>query len=256
MAATNVFDEHLGQWQEWCATPWGRLRFAVVRETLGRHLGELGPGPLRVLDVGGGDARDSLPLAEAGHEVTVVDPSAGMLREAARRAAQAAVPLRTVEAGLDDLAELGGGYDLVLCHFVLHYRPAGELDVARLAASLRPGGLLSVIAPNPPGVVLQKLVRGGPAAGFEELVSENWHTVTFAEDGRKYTREECATEMSVAGLVDVGWYGGRCANDLLVDDDAKQQPDFYTALERLELAMCDREPFKRIGIFWQQLGRS
>jgi len=255
MSAPDVFDEHLARWRDWCASPWGRLRFAVAHETLGRHLASLGAGPLRVLDVGGGDARDSLPLAIAGHDVTVVDTAPGMLGAADRRATEAGVPLRTVRAGLDDLAGLGDGFDLVLCHFVLHYRPAAEPDLARLAAAVRPGGLLSVMAPNPAGVVLQKLVRGGPSAALEELASDRWHTVTFAEDGRKYSREECATEMAACGLEVLDWYGGRCANDLLTDDEAKRDPDYFATLERLELQLCDREPFRRIGLFWQQLGR-
>jgi S-adenosylmethionine-dependent methyltransferase len=46
---------------------------------------------LRILDVGGGDARDSLPLALAGHDVTVMDTSPGMLAEASRRAIERGV---------------------------------------------------------------------------------------------------------------------------------------------------------------------
>ena len=258
VAAANPFDEHLARWQAWAEEPWGRLRFAVVRHTLAAHVAALGPAPLRVLDVGGGDGRDSLPLAVAGHDVVVLDTAPGMLAEAARRAAMAGVPdrVRGVAAGLDDLpGAAGDGFDLVLCHFLLHYRARPAEDVTRLAALLRPGGRLSVVAPNPDGLVLQRLVRSGPAAALEELSREDWHTVTFDEAGHKLPHAAVATAMTAAGLDVVGRYGGRCANDLLTDDDAKRDPDHYEALERLELALCDREPFWRIGVFWQLVGR-
>lgn len=266
VSATNPFDEHLTRWRAWTAEPWGRLRFAVVRHTLAREVEAVaassGAGALRVLDVGGGDGRDSLPLAQAGHEVTVVDTAPGMLAEAEGRAvaAHASERVRTVRAGLDDLptaledapgAHPQNGFDLVLCHFLLHYRPAPVEDVARLATMLAPGGRLSVIAPNPDGLVLQKLVREGPAAALQELASDAWHTVTFDEEGHKLTHTTCAAAMAACGLEPVALYGGRCANDLLTDDAAKHDPDYYGTLEELELALCDREPFNRIGTFWQ-----
>ena len=71
-ASTGVFDDRAGEWASWQASPWGRLRYAVVRETTARAVAAL-PGRLRVIDVGGGDGADSLPLAAQGHEVTVLD---------------------------------------------------------------------------------------------------------------------------------------------------------------------------------------
>jgi S-adenosylmethionine-dependent methyltransferase len=59
----TAFDDHVQRWREWRAAPWGRIRFAVVRHTLDQVLG--GRGPLRVLDVGGGDGGDAMPLAVA-----------------------------------------------------------------------------------------------------------------------------------------------------------------------------------------------
>jgi S-adenosylmethionine-dependent methyltransferase len=264
---TDPFDEHLADWLAYTRTPWARVRYAVVAETLARHLPGQG-GPLRVLDVGGGDGQDSLPLAAAGHDVTLVDTSSGMLTQAERSAADLALTdrLRTVQASLDDLSIVGdrddggddggdddgdeGGFDVVLCHFVLHYREPGN-DVARLAALVRPGGLLSLIAPNPASRVLQTLVRQGPAAALDQLESDAWESVTFAHAGRQYTAAEAAGDVAATGLDVVARYGGRIANDLLTHDDKKHEPDYYAALERLEIALCDRDPFRDIGMFWQ-----
>ena len=189
LSDADIFDQHLASWQQWCASPWGRIRFAVVAETLGRHVATLqeaaGGRMLRVLDVGGGDGRDSRPLAAAGHEVTILDTSVGMLEVARAEAEEAGIAdrVRLVEGSIDDLAALAGdGLDLVLCHFVLQYRPAGTGDLELLAAALRPGGRLSVVAPNPAGAVLGALVRRGPAAALEELDRETSEAVTFEHE--------------------------------------------------------------------------
>lgn len=251
----DSFDEKLAQWQAWCEAPWGRLRFAVVRETLRRQAEAMGAadGGLRVLDVGGGDGRDAVALAEAGHDVTVLDPAPSWLAAARRRAAEAGVSerVRTVEGSVDDLTPAGADYDLVLCHFVLHYRRADAGDVARLAGVLRPGGRLSVMAPNAAARVIMRLTREGPEAAMAELEADEYDSATFATTGRKVTAEEVEAEMSGSGLVVVGRYAARVANDYVTDDTLKDDPDYYAALERLELALCDREPFVRLGGLWQ-----
>lgn len=249
---SDPFDQKLAQWRAWCEAPWGRLRFAVVRETLRRQAEELG-GALRVLDVGGGDGRDALALAEAGHHATILDPAKSWLAEARRRADEAGLTERvtTIEGSLDDLSAVNGGYDLVLCHFVLHYRPAGVGDVARLARVVRPGGRLSLMAPNPDARVIMRLTREGPEAALAELESDVYESSTFAITGRKVTVDDAAADLRDAGLVLVGRYAARVANDYLNDDARKADPEHYAALERLELALCDREPFVRLGGMWQ-----
>jgi S-adenosylmethionine-dependent methyltransferase len=246
----DPFDEHVRAWQEYVETPWSRIRYAVVRHTLERSLAALGAAPLRVLDVGGGDGGDALPLAQAGHEVTILDPSREMLDLAAQRARAAGVTVRTVEGGLDDLGSLGR-FDVVLCHFVLQYRPGDPADLAALVGAVRPGGLLSVIVVNPAGQVLGRLVREGPAEALAELERDTGFTVTFDQEVRKVTAEETQAELERLGCRVVGRYGGRIANDLIADNAAKSDPDFYADLERLELALCDREPFLQVGLFWQ-----
>lgn len=254
-ADPDLFDEKLAQWQAWCEAPWGRLRFAVVQETLRRQTDAMGAadGGLRVLDVGGGDGRDALPLAVAGHEVTVLDPAPSWLAETRRRADQAGVADRvvTVEGGLDDLSALEAAYDLVLCHFVLHYRPAAAGDVRRLARVVRPGGRLSVMAPNAAARVIMRLTREGPEAALAELQTDEFDSATFGATGRKVSADEVEGQMLEAGLVPLGRYAARVANDYVADDRLKEDPHYYAALEALELALCDREPFVRLGGVWQ-----
>ena len=63
----------------------GRVRTYVMH----RHLLEnLPPAPASVLDVGGGAGNQSFLLAQAGYDVTLLDPSGAMLDKARQRLAQ------------------------------------------------------------------------------------------------------------------------------------------------------------------------
>jgi S-adenosylmethionine-dependent methyltransferase len=226
----DTFDAHQPAWRDYCATPWARLRYAVVADILTRHLSPA----QRVLDVGGGDGRDARPLVDAGHQVTVVDTSPAMLAEAHG--------LTTVEASLDDLP--AGEWDVVLCHFLLQYRADTAADIARLVAHLRPGGLLSVIVPNDVGPVLSAAARRGPAAALGELGATKSRTVTFDTTVRRISDAEL--DAALIGLEVVGRYGIRCINDLVADEGKEAA---YDDLLALELAVCGLEPFNRIGMF-------
>ncbi|HEX8627928.1 MAG TPA: methyltransferase domain-containing protein, partial [Catenuloplanes sp.] len=97
-------------------TPRTAVVWTVLRRELDRHAGR----SLTVLDVGGGTGGFAVPLAEAGHRVTVVDASPDALAALDRRAAEAGVGdrVRAVQGDGDALAGLveAGSADLVLCH--------------------------------------------------------------------------------------------------------------------------------------------
>src|SRR5690606_27422958 len=95
-------------------------RTAVVWQVLSAELARQGGRPLVVVDAGGGTGGFAVPLAEVGHQVTVVDASPDALAALARRAAEAGVSdrIRPVQGDGDRLADLvpAGSADLVLCH--------------------------------------------------------------------------------------------------------------------------------------------
>lgn len=257
-SAAEAFDRRNQAWADWQGSPWGRLRYRLAHHTLTRAVATL-PGPLRVLDVGGGDGADSLPLAGLGHHVTILDYSASLLAAAAEAAEAAGLSerLRTVHA---DLAELPGpeavdvrsGFDLVLCHNVLHYRSDVEATVARLASVVRPGGLLSVMAPNPAMDVLAAAVRRTePAEAAELLDAATIRGATFDREVQRLEAETVEAALTSVGCRVDHRFGLRCVMDLIADDERKSQATFYAAIERLELLLCDREPYWRTARFWQ-----
>lgn len=246
----TLFDHHDDAWQAYAETPWARIRYGVVEAVLEQQTQRLG-GALRVLDVGGGDGRDAIPLAQAGHEVTLLDPAESWLAKAALRADAVGVDLDLRHGGLDDLPP--GEWDLVLCHFVLRYRPAGSADLQALTDAVSRGGVLSLIDVNPAGKVLRQLVTDGPAAAHAELRADRIAVQTFATEVRKIEPSTVRAEAASLGLSELGLYGIRVANDLFTDDSAKHDPACFDDLLALELELCGREPFNQIGFAWQLL---
>ncbi|WP_404382322.1 methyltransferase domain-containing protein [Knoellia locipacati] len=253
-------DEHLDAWEAWKSSPWGRIRFALVRDALDEAVASLGDQPLRILDVGGADGFETLPYAVRGHSLTVADPAEGFLDRGRLEAERLVVADRVhwTTAGLDELAEAGGtAYDVVICHFVLQYRPAGALtdDLAALAQVTRPGGLVSIVCPNDAGAVLRTLTRQGPAAARLELNRTTQRSHTFEHESRKLSHAEVAVGLADVGLREESWRGGRVANDLVADDDPKHDPDYFEELLALERELCRRDPYRGVGAFWQLTAR-
>ncbi len=95
----------------------------------------------RCLDVAGGTGIVSAELAAAGWSVSVLDRSAGMLAEAARR-----LPGRVLRADADRLPVRDASLDLVTIIWMLNLLDVATADavLAETARVLRPGGRLVV----------------------------------------------------------------------------------------------------------------
>ena len=104
-------------------------------------------GARRIVDAACGTGQHGIALARAGYQVTCAEPAAGMLRQAARNAAEAQVAIEPVPAGFSELhTALGGQFDAVLClgNSLVHaltYQALVEA-LADFVAVLRPGGIL------------------------------------------------------------------------------------------------------------------
>jgi S-adenosylmethionine-dependent methyltransferase len=247
----TAFDANLDAWKFWQQAPWGRIRYRVAAETLSRTVTALGGGPLRVLDVGGGDGTDSVPLAAAGHAVIVLDQSADLLAQAADHG------LDTVRGDVGELGSLGLGlFDLVLCHNVVQYLPSTADLAQALAHAVHERGAISLMAPNPPAELLAAAIRRADLAEASALLDAPMiRSQTFGHDVRRVGADEAIDALASVGFTDATRYGIRCVTDFVLDDERKSEPEFYAALESLELALCDREPFIRTARIWQVVAR-
>ncbi|MFK3731498.1 class I SAM-dependent methyltransferase [Streptomyces sp. NPDC088090] len=258
--APGTFDSALAVWREWQEAPWGRLRYATAEANLVRHAEALGDGPLRVLDLAGGDGGDAVRLAARGHHVTIVDHAPAMLAAAAERAAACGLADRVacVEGDVhrlpDDLAD--GAFDVVLCHNLLAYTDDARRTLAASLAPLRPGGLYSLMAINRHSQPLTLAVRelDLPAA-TAALDSDRAGTRMFGSSLALHTAEELTRHLTDLGCEDVRHYGIRNVCDHITDDARKHEPAFYADLERLELALTARHPYMHTARLLQLVGR-
>jgi SAM-dependent methyltransferase len=131
-------DQH--QWDEAYAST-ELVWTAEANRFVVEELAELVPG--RALDLGTGEGRNAIWLAERGWRVTAVDFSAGGLAKAAKLAEKTGV--QWVEADLRVYRPGPAAYDLVLIAYI-HLLPDEFGALLRTAASaLVPGGTLLVV---------------------------------------------------------------------------------------------------------------
>ncbi|MFE7358155.1 class I SAM-dependent methyltransferase [Streptomyces sp. NPDC057543] len=242
------FNTAMTTWQEWQDAPWGRLRYSIAEANLLRHLGAVGGESLRILDLAGGDGGDAIRLAARGHRVTIVDYAPAMLAAATERAVAGGVTelINCVEADATDLPRdlANGEFDVVLCHNLLQYMDDVPGTLASALSPLKAGGLISVMAINRHSAPLNIAVREmDPSAALAALDTDQARTQMFNSALTLHTAEEIIRTLRELGCRDIAHYGIRSFCDYITDDARKHEPDFYAALERLELATTARPPY-------------
>jgi SAM-dependent methyltransferase len=110
------------------------------------ELRELVAGARRVLDVGCGSGRLTVPLAQAGAEVTGMDTSAERLADARRLAEKADVRLTLVEADMEEpLPFADASFDAVTSRLSLMIPRDAVPTLRELARVLEPGGRIATV---------------------------------------------------------------------------------------------------------------
>ncbi|WP_228718783.1 class I SAM-dependent methyltransferase [Kitasatospora acidiphila] len=113
--------------------------------------------PADVLDLGCGDAEMTLRLTSAGHRVTGVDPSAGMLASAAERLGtrpETADRVRLLQTAIATLPTDLGVFDAVM------YLDDSAEAISRLAGLVAPGDVLSVLTKYRQAIGVREALRG------------------------------------------------------------------------------------------------
>ncbi len=230
-------------------------RTAVVWQVLRRELSRAGR-PLTALDVGGGTGGFAVPLAQAGHSVTVVDASPDALAALTRRAADAGVAERVtaVQGDADGLADLvaPGTVDLVLCHSVLEVVDDPGKAVDALAATLRPDGAASVLVASRAAAVLAKAIGGHLAAASLLVASPEGRGDLRDRLRRRFDADGATQLLSSAGLVVEEIHGVRIIVDLVPGTVAESE---HEALQAFELALASTPPYRDIATQLHLLAR-
>ena len=225
----------------------------VLQTAVSALAGQTGRAALDIVDAGGGTGGFAVPLASLGHHVTVVDPSPDSLAAAQRRAAEQDVPLRAVQGDAADLALVAGkqSADLVLCHSVLEYVDSPPAAMAAIAAVLRPGGAVSVLAASAVAAVIHRALAGRfdearrLLAGIGEAASGNGPAaeVRGQPGPRRFTLAGVTGLIEEAGLRPGPALGVRVFADLVPRVVADADPGAAQALQGLERAVATHPAF-------------
>ncbi len=238
----------------------GQVRTHVMHQQLLEHLA---PPPAPVLDVGGGAGHQSFPLAQAGYDVTLLDPSPAMLAKARQRLGrlpeevQRRVSLVEAAGENADEAVRGRRFAAVLCHAVLGYQERPEPLVDQLCRCTAAGGVVSIMAGN------------ARAAAVRPALERRWEDALASFDARSeigvlglptraHTVEELSGLMRSRGVEPLRWYGVWLFVDWLdlggtgLDPSDSRQ---VAAAAAVELEAGRRDPYRQLSRIFHLVGR-
>lgn len=207
------------------------------------------PAPLDVLDIGGGTGGLAVRIAEAGHRVTVIDPSPDALAALDRRAREAGVVVSSEQGDLATLASRPASVDLLLCHGVLELAGEPDAALAALAGALRPAGVLSLLVAQRHAAVIARAMAGHFQQARELLDGGT------TRGTRRFTAEELRTLLADAGLEPQGVQGVRVFADLVPGSLLDLEPGASAALLDLERTVSTRPEYLPLAAQLHALGR-
>jgi S-adenosylmethionine-dependent methyltransferase len=242
------------------ATVKGYVRTYVLHQQLMEHLP---PPPAPVLDVGGGAGHQSFPLAQAGYDVTLLDPSPAMLDKARERLqrlpgdSQRRVTLLEADGENADEAVDGRRFDAVLCHGVLGYVEQPEPLVDQLCRCTAAGGVVSIMTGN------------AKATAVQPALEQRWDDALAAFDvrtgigvlgvrGRADTVEEVSELVKSRGVEPLRWYGVWLFVDWLEFSGVQLDPsdsEQVAATAAVELEASRRDPYRQLSRGVHLVGR-
>jgi SAM-dependent methyltransferase len=216
---------------------------AHLLSLLTEQLDELVAGewrPLEVVDLGGGTGGVAIPLADRGHQVTVVDPSPDALASLERRATDAGVTER-IHGVQGDAADLGrlvpaGEADVVVCHRVLDVVESPGAALAAMGEVLRPGGALSLLVALRHSLVLTQALAGHLALARR----------TYA-DPRRLDYDGVIALVQDAGFLVLASHGIGAIADQVPERMVEAEPGAYEELAALEAEISQDAAFRALA---------
>ncbi|MDQ1589603.1 MAG: hypothetical protein QOG71_230 [Pyrinomonadaceae bacterium] len=258
----------------------GRLRLDIAWENFLSVINESNApqskldatGERRALDLGGGTGALALRFAALGWRVAVVDPSATMLAIAAD-AARAATPdaSTTLDASTTpDAARVTfhqsaaerahelfapQTFDAAVCHNVLEYVSDPRAAALSLAALVKPGGLVSLVARNRAGEAMRAVLKAHDLDEAERaLAAEQVNESLYGGPARLFDARSLGELATGAGLRVVAERGVRVVADYL-PAALSDTPDAYARLLSFELTLGARPEFAAVARYAQIIAR-
>jgi SAM-dependent methyltransferase len=221
-------------------------------------LAHLPPPPAPVLDIGGGGANQSLPLARLGYAVTVLDPSPAMLAKAEQRVRAEPEPVqqrvRLIEAPGEHAADVTDGqhFTAVLCHGVLMYLSEPETLVRSLCRCVSAGGVVSIMALNAHTMAVRPALERRWADALTAFDATGEVGVLGA-DTRADTVEDLSALLQRHDVHPEAWYGVWLFSDWL---DLPLNDTDVAAVADVELQASRRDPYRQLSRVFHLIGRA
>jgi ubiquinone/menaquinone biosynthesis C-methylase UbiE len=215
-------------------------------------LSRVQPGDV-VLDMGCGTGRFTVPMAEAGADVTGFDISPAMLAQLRATARERGQDVRTCEGDMAHLPFDDDTFDVVtsmlaLMHIPIEDRQQVFLEVARV---LKPGGRLVLGVKNEQ---FERMSRVDRFASVDITDVENKELIfTETEDGQiltapwhSFAPDDLQRLTALSGLSVVSLRGNSTIVAWIADE-ILSDPATYSAICTLEELLGDAAPFNRLG---------
>ncbi len=221
------------------------LRTAAVWTALERHAEGLSARqgrPLRVLDLGGGTGGTAVPLAGAGHDVTVVDPSPDALASLRRRATEQGVQDRVhaVQGDTDSVRDLADGdlpaYDIVCLHGTLEVVEDPDAALAGIAEVLAVGGTLSLVVAQRLPAALARALAGQFDRASAILSRPDGRWGDDDPSPRRFDEVSVLDLLAAHGFETLDSHGVRIFSDLVPSALVDSEADRLALLELEEVA--------------------
>jgi SAM-dependent methyltransferase len=238
----------------------GYVRMYVMHQQLLEHLPE---PPAPVLDVGGGAGHQSFLLAQAGYDVTLLDPSPAMLEKAEQRLerlpgeAQRRVKLLQADGENAVDAVNGRRFAAVLCHGVLGYLERPEPLVNQLCRCAAAGGVVSIMTGNAETMAVRPALErrwDDALAAFDARTEIG----VLGVPARADTVEELSELIRNRGVEPLRWYGVWLFVDWLEFGGAELDPSDskqVAATAAVELEASRRDPYRQLSRVFHLVGR-
>lgn len=155
---------------------------------------------LKVLDVGCGGGLISEPLARLGGQVTGIDPAHENIAAAKAHAEETGLSIDYRASRVEDLAEAGELFDVVVCLEVVEHVPDPAAFLATCAKTVRPGGLF----------ITSTINRTLKAYGLAIIAAEHllrWLPRGTHQWDRFVTPDELTTALKDCGLENIRFSG-------------------------------------------------
>lgn len=227
---------NLEKYREMLKQPWGKIMYQLIFAQLGDIRDQ------RVLDFGAGFGITASHLAK-NNQVTAIEPNADLLYGNETTSYTKLLGSLDVLKTLDD-----NSFDLIICHNVLEYIPLNQHAsyLTELERLLVDGGRLSLIKHNDVGKVIHETVFNNDIPTALDLLAGhgNYKSVAFSQ-GKSYSLEELSknTNLKIIGYKEIRTLYALQPNSFKTEDN------WLDNLIQIELAICDKSPYKDIAFF-------